>query len=133
MQVSCAVCRSLICLEFFGSDIASDILLAVLAGFAITVLRVMLYRVANKRMPGTWMLFVAIPGFISLLYSVLSKPTLAAWLAIVVAVAYYLLVFAISLGLLAGFERWKAPGSFRAEAGALFQKFRKRTQNDVIE
>jgi hypothetical protein len=122
--------------QYIGAGFVPSLVTGVFSAAAICVLSIALYSIASRRIPGTWMLLVSVPGMISLLHTAvrvaLSKGLGGSeWLGVLcVEFPYYLLVFAAGLGILAGFVRWKTIGAFVGDVKMIIKKA-KITQDDL--
>lgn len=114
------------------------------SAFALAALRTALYHRASKRMLGTWMLFSAIPLLLSyacsaitqaltknrsIMNTMVGNTNSSTIISTVTSITFYLIIFAVCLGLMAAFRRWKTFGAFWADVKGLKQ----RTQEDVEE
>lgn len=114
---------------------AESLFSAFITAASLYLLRSALYLAASRRMPGAWLLFACVPSLVTLLYRVLASDipgtaNMSGWLeALCLQFPYYLLVFAISLGVVAGFRRWKTFGAFASDV----VRMARRSQNDIEE
>lgn len=122
--------------RYLWTDFIPSLLSGMIIAAAVCVLRIALYRLASRRIPGAWMLLVSVSGLAGLLHSAILV-TFArgiesnAWLTVMcISFPYYLFVFAVGLAVLAGYVRWKTVGSFSANFQAMIKKI-KITQNDI--
>lgn len=108
------------------NGILSNLLSTLLVSFAKGAVGVACYHLAARRVPGTWMLYVAVPSLVVLLnnhlpdiFSSSSRP-----LPLLISAAYYLLVFGLSMGILAGYQRWKTPQALKESTARLVEKLK---------
>jgi hypothetical protein len=122
--------------SIFLDGLAGGIFSSLITTGALYLLRSALYLTASRRMPGSWLLFASVPGLVSLLYrsientiprgSELTVPLTT----LCIQFPYYLLVFALSLGVIAAFRKWKTFAEFSTDFNELIRKARGR-QNDI--
>jgi hypothetical protein len=115
--------------EFFGYSALENVVIACAVAFALAALRIALYLTASRRIPGAWLLYTAAYGFLLLLQieldSLLTGVDFPYWMKdLCVVLPPHVLVFAVCLGVLAGFRRWKTREAFLADTRAIMRKAR---------